>query len=347
MNSFTVYSSSSSTAAKTRTLKALAGKVLRPLVRACTQHLARVLMYHRFSRGDEFRQLRIDAFEAHLKYLVKHYRPARLADVAAHFAARKPLPPRTVAITVDDGYKDFYDVAYPILRQYKVPATVYVVTEFVGGGFWLWFDAIHWLVHAAAPGRYEITSIGKRIVTELNDAGSRNALWEAVADSVITMHAGNRWTAIQGLAAALSLQLPPTPTSEYAAMTWDEVRKLDRNLIEVGAHTRTHPILSACSPQEQEQEILGSKREIETQLGSPVNAFCYPNGQATDFTQHTVDIVKHCAFDNAVLAYGGIADASDDVLKIPRISPPDDIEQFRNSIDGLERLMQGIKGRLR
>lgn len=314
-------------------------------MRARTRHLARVLMYHRFSRGDEFRQLRIDAFEAHLKYLLQHYRPTPLAEVTRHFAARKPLPPYTVVITVDDGYKDFYETAYPVLRQYQVPATVYVVTEFIGGRFWLWFDAIHWLVHAAAPGRYEITVEGKRLDASLGEAGSRNTLWETFADNCIGLHADRRWVAIQALAAALALQLPPAPTPAYAAMTWDELRKLDRTLIEVGAHTRTHPILSACSPQEQEQEILGSKREIEAQLGAPVSAFCYPNGQATDFTPHTVDIVRRGAFENAVLAYGGIADMGHDVLKIPRISPPDDLEQFRNTIDGVERLMQGLRGR--
>ncbi len=127
-------------------------------------------------------------------------------------------------------------------------------------------------------------------------------------------------------------------------MSWDDVRRLDSALIEVGAHTKSHPILATCTGEQQRIEIAECKQTIEAQLGAQVNAFCYPNGQPDDFTDETVRIVREAGFTSAVMACGGMLDPGPaDLLRLRRVAAPDDVPMFRNCVNGLWELRSAIR----
>ena len=90
-----------------------------------------ILTYHRFSPVEEPDKTSAQAFADHLAYLTDHYRLLPLSEIADCLATGRTLPPGSAALTVDDGYRDFYEVAYPLLLKYRVPATLYVATDFV------------------------------------------------------------------------------------------------------------------------------------------------------------------------------------------------------------------------
>ncbi|HUI63177.1 MAG TPA: polysaccharide deacetylase family protein, partial [Steroidobacteraceae bacterium] len=129
---------------------------LGPLARALTRRYARILMYHRFSAQGGPRRMSAAVFEEHVRYISRSFTPRRLRDVVHKLMAHQALDSRSVVVTVDDGYRDFLEHAYPILLRYRVPATIYVVTEFADGQIWLWPDAVHWLISTAATGRGRI-----------------------------------------------------------------------------------------------------------------------------------------------------------------------------------------------
>jgi peptidoglycan/xylan/chitin deacetylase (PgdA/CDA1 family) len=117
---------------------------LRPLNPLGVQHdrlqTVPILCYHRLGAGTSKMVVSPANFEAQMAWLVRNdYRVIRLADLAPFLAGDKPLPQRSVVITFDDGYESVHRHALPILRKYGLPATVFVYTDFLGGG-----DALTW-----------------------------------------------------------------------------------------------------------------------------------------------------------------------------------------------------------
>ena len=99
-----------------------------------------ILCYHRFGANRSAMTITAQAFEAQMDYLADNgYRVISLAQLATFLEGKQPLPKKTVAITIDDGYRATYQIAYPILKKYNFPATVYLYTDFVGAA-----DALTW-----------------------------------------------------------------------------------------------------------------------------------------------------------------------------------------------------------
>jgi peptidoglycan/xylan/chitin deacetylase (PgdA/CDA1 family) len=325
-----------------RRTKSALERGLTPLGRALTSRRARILLYHRFSARPDPRCMTAELFESEVAYLARNFQVRSLSDVVARLNAGEPIEPGTVVLTVDDGYLSFLEHAYPVLLRYEVPATVFVVSEFISHGGWLWFDAVHAAVHGAAAGRHQV---------RIGDA-DRNTIREIRIDSVASrdaaaielfdeyqMHFGDDPGAgLAGLQRDLNWSLPSQPSEDSAPMSFDQLRSLDPGLVEIGAHTRTHPRLSACAPERQREEIAGSKRDLEAQLARDVRLFCYPNGTEADFTRETASIVRDCGYISAVTTRVGLVDPDSDPFCLARVGAPADLRMFRNCVNGLWEL---------
>jgi len=323
-------------------LRSAAVESLRPLTRRWSSGYARILMYHRFGADGDFRRMPQGCFAEQLRYLTRNFRVVPLRELTEQLAAGKPFARNSVALTVDDGYRDFFTHAYPVIEEFRVPVTVYVVSRFIDQEIWLWFDAIHFLVHSAPAGEFELTlpAGGRRV--ELKSLASRNEVWNLIADACLPLMAAQRWTLISSIAGRLGVALPQRPTPEYAAMSWQEVRQLDPTLIDIGVHTMNHPILSRCDAVEQQREIAGARRRIEECLGRAADAFCYPNGQPGDFDQTTVEILRRENFSSAVVAYGGMIDGGADRCLLQRLGAPEHMSDFRRCLDGVWELRRRV-----
>ena len=225
-----------------------------------------------------------------------------------------------------------------------MPATIYIVSEFAEGRCWLWFDALHWLMRAAAPGRYELEVDARMFELMLDAPAAREATWSKVGTYLWDLSPEAQWSAIRRLESFLNLQLPALPTAEFAPMTWDELRGLDPELIEIGSHSCTHAVLSRCTSEQQLTEIATSKKTIEERLGRRVDAFCYPHGRPQDFTAESESIAADCGFTSAVVAFGGLVDATTRPGRLSRLSADDDeMRRFRNSVNGIGRIRQSLR----
>src|SRR5215468_7976145 len=109
------------------------------------RHQALIVTYHRFSEREGGARISARAFAEQTRYLAAHYTLVPLSRLA-DFLRKPEVPPRLAAITIDDGYRDAYEIAFPILRKHCAPATVFIVTEFVEGTAWLWTDKARYLV---------------------------------------------------------------------------------------------------------------------------------------------------------------------------------------------------------
>jgi peptidoglycan/xylan/chitin deacetylase (PgdA/CDA1 family) len=325
-------------------MRRLLRPVLWPAARWLTRRGIRILMYHRFGPRGAFRRVDPAGFDRQLSYIRRHFVPGRLSEVVARLRSGLPVEPGTAVVTVDDGYADFAEYAYPLLERHRVPVTVFLVSEFIERRIWLWFDAIHHLVHATTIDRAVLELPAGRLELDLSTIEARNASWERVADACLLLSSRCRAEVLARLERAVGVRLPGTATGPYAPLTWDQIRAMDARLVEYGAQTRTHPILSHCSDQELRDEIAGSKAHLEARLGRAVPCFCYPNGRAQDYDDRAVAAVRDAGFAAAVTAEGALVWSDTDIYRLPRLPTSSDEGHFRSAVNGLDGLRLRILG---
>lgn len=288
----------------------------------------RILMYHRFfDRAALARQC------AHIR---RHYHPVSMASVAEWLHAGRTLPPKAVAVTVDDGYADFEEIAHPAFAEYGIPVTVYLVTDFLDGKSWLWFDRVVYAFRHAkvAEAAIEMPD-GKGLRYKLDSEATRRAAGRHLAHLAVALSPADRGDLVARLPELLQVNLPEQAPVDYRPLSWNAVRTLTAAGVEFGAHTKTHPILSALTdPHELQAEIAGSKARIESELARPVLHFCYPNGQMRDIGPAAAAAVQAAGMQTAVTTEQGLNQASQDAFLLNRIGadPTHEEKYFARSL---------------
>jgi peptidoglycan/xylan/chitin deacetylase (PgdA/CDA1 family) len=280
------------------------------LARRLTRDVPRIFMLHRFSPeprprhtpAAEFGRL-LDRISAECELLTMRDLLARL-DVPTR--AARPL----AAITVDDGYADFYSVALPVLVERGLPATIFVSAGFVDGRCWLWWDALRFLIDAHPAGRISIRLPGQVFAPELAGKDSRELAWSSLADYLVTRNE-DRALAIAQLEKSGGRPLPSLPPPEYAPMSWPQLRACEAAAMEIGGHSMTHAFLPALDSESLRCEIAQGRQLLEQYLDQPVSTFAYPNGMPYDWSPEVADAVRAAGFSAAVLAHPRPFDASD------------------------------------
>jgi peptidoglycan/xylan/chitin deacetylase (PgdA/CDA1 family) len=206
---------------------------------------------------------------------------------------------KLLALTFDDGYRDNYTLAYPLLRRLQVPFAVYVTTSFPDGAAVLWWEAIEQLLMdqdqiALADGRV----LACRTSQEKLDAfvclrAEIMALpSDRLPDSVNAMFAKAKFDWQQLCA--------------VHAMQWDEVRELARDpLVTIGAHTLSHPVLCALSAEQASAEMQDSRDRLAARIGTPVTHFCYPFGSRNEVGVREFELARKLGFRSATTTRWG------------------------------------------
>ena len=287
-------------------------------------------MYHRFAdRAALARQC------AHIR---RHYQPVSMAAVSAWLHAGHSLPPYALAVTVDDGHGDFREAGHPVFAEYGIPVTVFLVTDFLDGKSWLWFDRVLYAFEQAkiADASIEMPD-GNVLQFKLESAASRRAAGRRLADLAAALSPADRRDLVASLPRLLKAEIPEQAPPEHRPLYWDEVRSLAASGVEFGAHTKTHPILAALTdPEELREEIAGSKARIESELDRPVLHFCYPNGKMRDIGP-AVETVRAAGMRTAVTAEPGLNHVQQDAFLLRRIGADPNQEEtyFARRVAGL------------
>lgn len=242
-------------------------------------------------------------------------------DEAARRLAQGTLPARAMAITFDDGYADNQQVAAPILRRYGLSATFFVATGFLDGGR-MWNDTVIEAVRRTTAERLDLSGVpgleGLADLPLVNIADRRAAIGTVIG-RVKYLATNERATAVAGVARAAGAALP-----DDLMMSSNQVRDLHRQGQRIGAHTAHHPILARIALAEAREEILRSKRALETLLDTEVNLFAYPNGKpGQDYAPEHAVMVRELGFAAAVSTAWGAARQGADIFQLPRFTPWD------------------------
>jgi peptidoglycan/xylan/chitin deacetylase (PgdA/CDA1 family) len=292
-----------------------------------------VLGYHRIGNGADPFGLAVspDHFAAHMDVLGARARPLRLAE-AVRAAAQPVLPPRAVAVTLDDGYADTLERALPVLERSGVPATVFLVTGCPGEEFW-WDELSRILLTAGRlPPRLDLQMPGWQQSWTIAEGpagldrrgvAARRRTLGSVADAMRVLPPPARRAAMQQVRqwASETPGAPGRSPERPRALTRDEIRQLASSPgIEIGAHTVSHPVLPSLPPDVQRAEISQSRDALQRLTGSGIASFSYPHGAYTDATRA---MVAQAGFSVACCSRADVLTSRSSPLEVPRLWVPD------------------------
>jgi peptidoglycan/xylan/chitin deacetylase (PgdA/CDA1 family) len=221
-----------------------------------------------------------------------------LAPALAALGAGKPLPPRAVALTFDDGYQDNLDLAVPLLERFGLPCTFFLVPGLLSREVRPWWEVLAWGFARGAGGT--VTWEGKPLRTD-GHWGRHSFVW-----AVERLKAVDRSTRDRRIGELLDLLQPEgTPDEERMFLDWDGARGLVRRGFSVGSHSMYHAILSREAPEEQLRDLVTSRHRLEAELDVTVRLLAYPNGTRTDYDAATVRAAEQAGYEHAVAAHAG------------------------------------------
>lgn len=288
-----------------------------------------VLVYHRIGPSGSD-PLGLNVTPEHLAEHVGvlgsgRYQPVPLTQLA-HALHQDAVPPDAIAVTFDDGYSGVLTEAKPLLEKNGVPATAFVPSGLVGDGREFWWEELDDLIPGSTNGRPSprrgIVRATRLTARVLRRRENRTRRYREHFLRLRVLEPAERRAALDELAADLPARRSPRPTS--LPLSSGELRALAAgDLVAVGAHTVTHPVLESLSPSAQEQEIAGSKAELEQMLDRPVRSFAYPYGGPTEYGGPAVTAVRRAGFDLACANVPGLVRPGTDVFQIPRFIVPD------------------------
>ena len=255
-----------------------AARTIRP-----ARHLP-ILTYHRIGVASRLAQdldeTVVDAtpegFRRQLDLLTRRFTLIGIADLRRHFVDDHPLPTNPALLTFDDGYREAYDVALPALQRAGTKAVFFIPTDYVTERRTFWWDRVSYLIKRSTRSRAEV-EYPHRLAVDL--AGRRAEAVEQILDVIKDTYALDIEAFLQGLGTALGVPWHEEHDRRIAAetiMTWQEVQALHRAGMDVQSHTRTHRALHTLPPNQIDDELAGSRRILEQQLGAPVDAIAYP-----------------------------------------------------------------------
>jgi peptidoglycan/xylan/chitin deacetylase (PgdA/CDA1 family) len=280
-----------------------------------------ILCYHRVgTHGVPFHsQLAPGLFESHMRYVKKRYRVVPLAQLVGEMQTSCDVPP-TLAITFDDGYRDLYLYAFPVLQKYGIPATIYLIGRCMETGEAPWYDRIF-----AALVTFSGTSL------ELEAGGARRFFLEtlearlAVAWEIVCYLRSIPETARQRWCADFDRRMSsPAELLERRMLDWNQVRAMQAAGIFFGAHTMNHPSVSQLDPAAYKHELLDSKKLLETGLDARVEDFAYPFGKLTDGNKTSQDYIASVGYRSAVTTILGFNSQDVDPFTLRRMQIGDE-----------------------
>lgn len=265
-----------------------------------------ILMYHRVLSKKELDQHYVqpgmyvldDVFDMQMRFMKEHFHIISFQELLNIWENKNfDETKRYCVITFDDGWLDNYTNAYPTLKKYDIPATIFLPTSYIGTNKSFWPDKLAFLLLKIATLSYKLPDsiLSKypwlrdfhidRIESVINE-------WKVSTEQEIEHR-------IDEVAEALKLELP----EDRKILNWQEIEEMSRDKISFGSHSSTHKILTNHTAEVVQKEVVDSLSVLRNQQINYLNVFCYPNGNYNDAI---AEIVKDAGYDAAVTTKLGV-----------------------------------------
>jgi peptidoglycan/xylan/chitin deacetylase (PgdA/CDA1 family) len=298
-----------------------------------------ILKYHRMrpagrevlsnqARGEFSAGIGARQFEGHLRLITRWFKPIPMAEMGWAVAGKKALPEKAVALTFDDGYRDNYEVAYPLLKRYGVPASFFVCPGLIDSHQGFWWDEIYALIEKTTATELNIGKIlqasglpshrkdgALSLVTrqqKISAGESLVAQGKRMSPQTLTIFLGR-------LNEALGVPLDSN-VRQQTLMNWNEIREMHRDGMEIGSHTMTHPMLTQVSESTMRTELSEARARLSEVLGTAPVGFVYPSGA---FSATARNIVREAGHIYACTSLSGFIGGATDQHLLPRVNVSD------------------------
>lgn len=281
----------------------------------------RVLRYHSVSEAAPWRAEAISVsprtFAAQMRFVAANYSVVDLDAVLAHLETGASLPPRPVVVTFDDGYVDNHDHALPILRDLNLTATFFITAGPVVRGEPFWVGWVQELAMTTA----HLDALVRAFDLTLPARVPRQKVADALTALAARRSAAWRDAFLEEVA-AVAPDAPPRSGRPSYMMTPDHMIALHDAGMTIGAHTVTHPILSAQDDATTRAELADSRRLLEEVLnGVAVRHLAYPNapGVLTNYDDRTRVLARQAGFATCGTSQRGVVERTSDPFALPRL----------------------------
>lgn len=292
-----------------------------------------IFMYHRVLPQDVAQRTYIPvqpgmyvtpaSLKLHLSYLKAHFLIISLAELVRRLQAGEDIS-RCAVVTFDDGWQDNYTYAFPILKELKIPATIFLASGFIGTFRWFWPEEISWAVLAVRKKRVDVSLLPDSLSRIMRREVHMNMEVEESRELIISEM--KSWDEPQRLSVAKSCSLLREKTageSERLLMNWDEVREMFQSgMVSFGSHTVSHAMLDQLPLEQVQQELVECAEDIHSEIDVSAELFAYPNG---NYTQQVLSMLPSFGITAAVTTKRGLVNENSPLLELPRIAVHEDV----------------------
>ncbi len=258
-----------------------------------------IIDYHRISERPSSLYLEMDVqvFERHIRHLSKNYKIIPVDEFVDRFLNKKSVG-GYVSLTFDDGFKDNYTHAFPVLRKYNAPATVFLITDCIEKGKAPWFLHFRHAFRTAEVDCFDCFINDQHLLLPTRNQKEKQDASNRVMKILQSIPDSERLCSLQKINSVLKYD--PGENLNNIMLSWHEIKEMSNNGIDFGAHTHSHPIVSRLAPAELKIEICKSKEIIEGNLNQKVDGFAYPVGKECHYTKAAMTVLKENGFKYAV-----------------------------------------------
>lgn len=290
-----------------------------------------VLTYHRITDEPDLHdplKVSMANFEKQILFLKKNYNIISGGQLADAIKNNRPFPDKACLITFDDGWRDNYTHAFPILRKYQIPAIIFISTDYIGTNKVFWHEKLCNILAKVQANPEKVSN-------------AKDGLPVSVAErvsNIIKIPHYQRRPEINDLIEYLKKYTPKEinnfikklealfdvveEISQPVMLSWEQVKEMSQNNICFGSHTKSHAILTQISDDEIEEELRDSKYIIANKIGKPVFFLSYPNG---NYDKNIVKIAKKSDYLAGFTCISGINYSYKSLLELKRKHVREDI----------------------
>jgi len=319
-------------------------RVLHLLIMLCNRskkkHNAAVLVYHRIVEEESTDFLYkspsvhhdIKDFKREMSFISKCFKIVSMDELGEDLKKGRDFESPSIAITFDDGYRDNYRLAYPILREYGLAATIYLITSLIGTNKRTWPDEIEYALLNSSLKSFTFAPLFGEEIIEISALEGRREANVRIAEALKRVCNKERLELLDRLYDILKPNGNTEKNLERRMLNWQEIGEMSNDNITFAAHTVSHPILTQVSLEDAKWEIRSLKDRIEEKTGKKIRHFAFPNGMAEDFTEELKTFCKEVGFETIATAEYGILDSRSDPFFMRRIMPDTPIHFFAGEL---------------
>src|SRR5260370_12400556 len=233
------------------------------------------------------------SFDHQVKWLKENFDVVSEGEILEAIRGRSKYKHRCVAITFDDGYRDNYTLALPVLKGNSVPAIFFVCPGLIDSGRLGWWDLISYLVKKS---RKPFGTIDGKTLPLGPQA---SATIEMLQSWMKLRRSSEMEELIEKLSEACEVSLPDPELQASQFMTWEHIRDAAQGGVAIGSHTHPHPVLTTIDEETQRREMSESKSILEQRFGTGIRTIAYTVGRYSSLSAATMRIPLQCSDERA------------------------------------------------